>query len=325
MAVYDPRGGGNVHVDVVLSNISVAFPQGDFVGNLLFPQVSVAKQTNKYYIFGRESWAVEPGGDLRAPGTPANEIAGMLVSTDSYFCRDHSLRIPVTMEERENADNPLDPLSDGTMLVTQKVLLVRELAMKTMVTTTANYESGLSVTLAGGQQWSDYVNSNPISDIKTGIRAVHAGLFTFVNTAVLPYQVMTQLEDHPDFIERIKYSQRGIVTSELVGALFTIPNLIVPGVGYNSANPGQTASLTYLWGKDVVLAYVPAAAGIKTPAFAYEFVWPYQGLSQTVERWWVQDRKSDLIQMCRRYDLKFVALGATSKAMAGYVIKAAVA
>jgi hypothetical protein len=325
MAVYDPRGGGNVHIDVVLSNISVAFPQGDFVGNQLFPQVNVSKQTNKYYIFGRESWAVEPGGDLRAPGTAANEIAGLLVSTDSYFCRDHSLRIPITQEERENADNPLDPMADGTNLVTQKVLLVRELAMRDLVVTTANYEAGLSTTLAGGQQWSDYVNSNPISDVKTGVRAVHSKLFTFLNTGVFPYQVMTQLEDHPDFIERIKYSQRGIITSELVGALFTIPNLIVPGVGYNSANPGQTPALGYIWGKDVILAYVPPSAGLKTPAYAYEFVWPYNGMAQSVERWWVQDRKSDLVQVCRRYDLKFVALGATSKSTAGYVIKAAVA
>lgn len=326
MGVYDPALGGNTHLDVILTQISIAFPNNEFVGNQLYPQVNVRRQSDKYYIFGREAWAVEPGGDFRAPGTVANEIPGLALSLDTYFAKEHALQIAITDEERENVDEALSPDRDGTNLVTSKILLAREIAMQTQATTAANYATGYSTTLSGTSQWSDYVNSNPIGDFKTGKRKIHSGLFFEPNVSVIPYQVMTQLEDHPDFIERIKYSERGILTSEIIASLFGIGKIIVPGVGFNSANPGQAAALGYLWGKDVLMAYVPDSPGLRIPAFGYEFVWRYQGsLPQVTERWREQQRKSDIVRVSRRYDLKMTALDGSSKEIAGYLIKAVVA
>ncbi len=54
MPAYNPSGGGNVHVDRVLTDISIAWPNDGLVGENLFPVVTVQKQTDKYYIFGRE-------------------------------------------------------------------------------------------------------------------------------------------------------------------------------------------------------------------------------------------------------------------------------
>jgi hypothetical protein len=324
MAVYNPTGAQGVHIDVVLSNISIGFPNAGLVGEALFPAVPVQKQSNKYYIFGREGWL--PEDDIRAPGTEANEIPGFQLSLDTYYAVEHALQIPVTDEERENADSPLAPDRDGTELVTSKILIGRELAIKNLVTTTANYSSGMSTTLSGTAQWSDYVNSNPISDFRTGKRAINAQIFGDPNTCIIPYQVMSILEDHPDFIERIKYSERGIITAEIVAGILGFENVIVPGVGYNTANYGQAPSLSYLWGKNVVMAWVPPRPGLKIPAFAYEFVWGYGGgLSQVTERWREDRRKSDLIRVSRRYDLKLTALDSNGKAIAGYCIVSAVA
>lgn len=195
-----------------------------------------------------------------------------------------------------------------------------------MSTTAANYATGLSTTLAGTDQWNDYTNSDPIGDLRGGKAAIHSKIFTEPNTLVLPYQVMTTLEDHPDFLERIKYSERAIFSPELLGSVLGFRNVIVPGTGINSAAAGQPSSIGYLWGKDVVMAYVPDRAGLKIPAFGYEFTWG----RQVVDRWREDPRKSDLIRCSRRYDHKFVAQGDAEgadagKAIAGYLIKNAVA
>lgn len=326
MAVYDPRGGGNVHIDVALTNISVGYPNEGFVGERLFPVVRVRKQSDQYYKFGREGWVLEPGADFRAPGTEANEIPGIEVSLEPYFAQEHALQIAVTDEERENADSPMSPDRDGTELVTAKILLGRELAMHTMVTTVANFASGNSVTLSGTAQWdSGDPASDPIGDVRTGRDAIHAKLFVRPNVAVIPYQVMSALEDHPDFIERIKYSQTAVLTEELIGRLLGLSNIIVPGVGYNSARMGQAESIGYLWGKDVLLAYVPQRPGLKTPAFAYEFNWAYpQGGPMQTTRWREEKRKSDIVRVGRRYDLKFIATDGNGDSTAGYLIKSAV-
>lgn len=333
MSVYQPTGTGGVHQDQILTNISLAFPNNGLVGENLFPVVKVKKQSDKYRWFGREAWLPETS-DLRAPGTEANEIPGLKVSDDTYYAQEHALQIAVTDEERENADSPLSPDADGTNLVTSKILLGREVAMKNLVTTAANYASGLTVTLSGTQQWNDYTNSNPIADFRTGNRAVHAKVFFEPNVAIIPYLVMSTLEDHPDIIERIKYSERAVLTPEIIAAVLGLQKVVVPGVGIGSGTPGASGfaiTAGYLWGKDVLLAWVPSTPGMNIPAFAYEFAWTYGGQTQMVDRWREDRRKSDVIRVQRRYDLKMVgveinpASGDYKKSVVGYLIKNAIA
>lgn len=326
MAFYNPSGAGNVHVDQILTQISVGWPNNGLVGEVLFPSVTVKKQSDKYYIFGREGWLPEDDG--RAPGTVANEITGAAVSTDTYYAREHALQVAVTDEERDNVDSPLAPDRDATEVVTSKIMLGREVAIKNLATATANYASGLSTTLSGAAQWNsaNYATSDPISDLRTGKVAVNARIFMDPNVLIAPYQVMAALEDHPDFLERIKYSERALFSPELLGAILGFDKIVVPGVGINNAILGQPVSLGYLWGKDVIMAWVPPRPGLKIPAFGYEFTWG----SQYVDRWREEPRKSDIIRASRRYDLKLVAQGEpgssdAGKAIAGYLIKAAIA
>jgi hypothetical protein len=326
MPLYNGRSDADLVIDNAMTAISVAYPNGGAVGDALTPTIQVSKQSDRYFIHGRETWAPE-ATDLRAPGTWAKEITGLALSTDVYYAVEHALQTPVAWEERQRAGvSPLSPDRDATELVTAKILLQREIYIKNLATTTANYPAGNVVTLAGVTQFNDYVNSDPIGVFKTARRYMHSLLFIEPNTAVIPYQVMSQLEDHPDFIERIKYSERGILTKEIIATLIGVPNIVVPGFGWNSANPGQAASIGYLWGKDVVLAYVPPQPGLKTPAFAYEFAWTYPGgQTQVIDRWQEPGRKSDLIRCQRRYDLKGIVLDSNGKLLAGYLIKNAVA
>lgn len=329
MAVYNPNGSGGVHNDQILTNISLAYDQGEFVGEKLAPSVVVKKQSDKYRVFGKETFTPETS-DFRAPGTLANEIPGMLVSKDSYYATEHALQIAITDEERRNADSPLSPDRDGTEIVTQKILLGRELAIMNMVTNTNNYATGLSKTISGTAQWDKYDTSDPIKDVKDAIRAVHAKSFKFVNTAVIPYQVMSILEDHPDILERIRYTRDGILTPQLIASVLGLDNVIVPGVAVGNGR-GFDVTTSYLWGKNVVLAYVPKSAGMRVPAFMYEFVWGSGGKAMTVDRWREEPRKSDIIRASRSYDLKMVGVEISpssadfNKSITGYVIKNAIA
>ena len=326
--MYNPTGSGNVHIDQVLTQISLGFPNGEFIGEKLFPTVQVKKQSDKYYWFGRDTWIAETS-DYRAPGAVANEIPGVGVQLDSYYAQEHSLQTPVYDEERQNVDSPLSPDRDATELVTQKILLGRELAMRNLVTTAANYASGLSTTLSGTSQWSDYVNSDPVAAFKVARLAIHAKIYREPNVAIIPYQVMTQLEDHPKIIARIQYTDRAILTKEIISAVLQIPTIIVPGVAQGTG-VGFNVTTSYLWGKDVVIAWVPPRSGLRIPAFGYEFVWGYPGAMVT-DRWREQPRKSDLIRVSRRYDLKLVgvetnsASGDFGKSITGYLYKNAVA
>jgi hypothetical protein len=110
-----------------------------------------------------------------------------------------------------------------------------------------------------------------------------------------------------------------------VARLLGLSNVVIPGVGYNSARMGQAQSLAYIWGKDVFMYYAPDRPGRKIPSFMYEFVWPMGGQVQAVDRYRDDVRISDVIRIRRRYDHKFVTLDGSSKSTAGYIIKAAIA
>jgi len=319
MAVYNPTGGGNVHVDKVLTQISIGWPNNGFVGDALFPAVGVNKQSDLYYVFGREGWFPERG-DERAPGTEANEIPGMQVSLNPYYAKEHALEIAVTDEERENADSPLRPDRDATELVTSKIMLGRELIIRNLAITAANYATNHSTNLALAAQWDNTASatSDPIKDVRVARTMVHSKIFMEPNLGVIPYQVMTALEEHPKFLDRIRYSERAIFSTELLQALTSVRRWIVPGGGYNAAaNYGAAESLSYIWGDDVILAWVPDRPGLKIPAYGYEFRWG----QQFVDRWREEKRVSDLVRVRRRYDVKMTAVDSTSKQVAGYLIK----
>ena len=310
--VYSPTGSGGIRVDQILTNISLGYKQeGEFIAERLVKTVPVKKQSDKYYVFGREAW-IPSGTDYRAPGTVANEIPGIQVSTDSYYAQEHSLQTPVTDEERDNTDSAFSHDKDATELLTSKILLGREIAIKNYVTDTARYATNLVKTLTGTTQWDVYATSDPIADIRAAKFAVHNTSFVDPNVAVIPYQVMFFLLDHPKIIDRIKYTDRAILTEELVATVLGLTGVVVPGmpVGTSSGTTNNfNMTATYLWGDDVLLAYVPPKAGLRVPAFMYEFAWSYGGKVMVTDRWREEVRKSDLIRTSRRYDLKMIGVG----------------
>src|SRR3954467_5735836 len=122
--VWNPTGSANVHIDQVLTNISLGWPVNGLVGENLFPSIPVRKQSDKYYVFGREAWLPETS-DYRAPGTEANEIPGLTLSQDSYYAQEHALQMAIPDEEREHTDSAFAPDRYATELRTSKILLGR--------------------------------------------------------------------------------------------------------------------------------------------------------------------------------------------------------
>lgn len=325
MAVYDARGGGNAHIDKVLTEISIGYAlQAQTVANVLFPTVRVKKQSDKYYVFGREAWSVNFGGDVRAPGTEANEIPGVTLSTDTYFATEHALQTTIEPEERENADAPLDPDRDGTELVTSNILLGREIAARNLVQTATNYAPSHVVTLSGTSQFNDDA-SDPIGVFRDAQATFYRTMGVEPNIAVIPYNVMFHLVDHPKIVARYQ-AQGGVINAEMVAAILGVPRVVIPGGAFNSAaNPGRPNAIASVWGQDVTMAWVPPRPGRKTPAFGYEFAWPIAGREMVTDRWYEVQRVSDVVRVRRRYDMKLTAKNENGLAIAGFLIKNAVA
>jgi len=317
-----------LHVDQVLTQISVAYRNPEYQGSIFFPALPVDKQSDKYLVEDR-NYAMTVVEDLRGPGAQTHEVPPMGLSRDSYFAEEHSLKDWVAIEEPANADPGFDVMGRATQRTTDWILFNRENFMQAMLRTAANYATGHTVTLAGTSQWSDYTNSDPIGDLKDAVEKVYFATGRQVNVTGMGREVATILEDHPDFLDRMKTTPLAENRSlSAVADLTGIGTITRLGAIANSAALGLTPSYSYLWGKDVILANVPPSPSRDEPAFAYEFVWSGpEGETQPVDRWYDNDRKSWAVRTTRRYDLKFISVDAvaTGKATGGYLIKAAIA
>jgi hypothetical protein len=97
-----------VHVNVALTNVSLAYRNPAFIADLIAPPVGVRKQQDRYFIHDAEREAFRSTSDHRAPGAEANEV-DFALSSEAYYCEDHALVSVIPDEERENADPAIQP------------------------------------------------------------------------------------------------------------------------------------------------------------------------------------------------------------------------
>lgn len=301
----------DVVIDPALSNVSIKYSNDTFIADQVFPVLKVAKQTGKFFVYDKSNLRVDK--TLRAAGSGANEVEHNQ-TTASFITEDHALKEFVPDEIQDQAEQALDPLIDATESVTEKLMLDRELALATILANTANVTS--NTTLSGTSQWSDYSNSSPIADIRTARTSVHQNTFRKPNTLVLGKQVFDMLVEHPEIIERVKYSQMGVITADILARVFQVEKVLVGEAGYNSAVEGQTDAMSYVWGKNAWVMYISPAVRLKTITFGLTFTYA----TRQVKRWYEEDREGTYVRVGKdNYQHKIVAVGA------GYLIKNAIA
>lgn len=301
-----------VHIDKALTNISIGYSNEQYIADKIFLPITVSKQSDRYYVYGKERFRQH--ADHRAPGTEANEIQWTL-SDAPYFCDGHALRSPIADEEIKAADDEFDLEADATELVTEGILLNKEVDAASKVLDSNNYDPDAVLTLGAGgapAQWSDYQNSDPILDISRAKEVIHRKSGIRANTLVISEPVFNVLKLHPKLLEVIRYVQRGIVTLDLMKAAFGVDEILVGSALRSSAtNPKGEDILDYIWGNAVSLLYVPSRPGKKTPAFGYSFMWNKDGEGPVqVRKWYEQGRRATIVEAERWYDQRVVCKAA---------------
>lgn len=298
-----------VHIDAALTNVAVAYSNPNFVADLIAPPVAVRRQSDRYFIYDAARDRLRSSNDRRAPGTEANQV-DFALSNENYYCEDHALESVIPDEERENADPPIQPEIDRAEFLTDKILLNKEIDLAGKILTGGSIPGE---TLSGTDQWSDYANSDPVAEVEEHKADIQEAVQIVPNTLVLGYDVYAKVRLHPKVTDRTQYMQLGTAGPDELSKLFDVERVLVARALKNTASPGQAASLSYVWGKNAFLCYVPPRPALKRVAFAHSFVWtmaPGSVSGHVVEVWRDNHRKSDMIRVQRYYDQKVIAPGA---------------
>lgn len=276
----------DAHIDVALTNISVAYMQEAkaFIADKVFPVVPVTRQSDVFYMYDKGDFMRDEAQQRGAATESAGGDYGV-EAQDPYYCRVHAFHRDVSPHERANYDKPLDVDADSTEFVSQKMIIRREMQWATKffkadiwgkqytgVALDADGQPAQPLQATQKARWN-YAASTPIADI-TGAGVEMAGSTSFKpNTLVLSPYVFNALKGHEDILDRIKYTQKGIVTTDLLATLFEVENVYVAWAVVNSAAKNATDSVDFIMGKHALLCYSNPNPGLRKPSAGYIFAW----------------------------------------------------
>jgi len=323
---------GDVHVNTPLTNISVAYMQNrnDFIATRVAPNIPVQRQSDRYYVYDKRYW-MKTEAERRAPGAPSAGSGFQVISTPTYFADVFAVHKDVPDQIRANTDRPLDADRDATTWVTSQMLLKREKEFANTFIKQGVWSTEVDLNASGQTKW-DASGANPIDNVQEQAVAMMRNTGMRPNVAIMTPDVERVLANNSLVLDRIKYTQRGIVTRDLLASLFGVDNVYVLSAveytgedsltTYDPANVSDTqaanANMSFI-SEDpdsdtgtgfFAMMYVNPTPSLLTPSAGYTFSWNgYLGSGEEggrVKRFRVEENAADRIEMEMAFDMKVV-------------------
>jgi hypothetical protein len=279
-------GVTDLHVNKLLTELSIGYMNADYIAARLFPIVYVGFKSDNYVSYDQSHWFRDEA-EVRAPGTVAVEGGWNVTTTNTYNCVNFAYRHAIPDELRANADSVFNLDREATAFVTDKIQMRWERAWATDFFNTSKWGTDKT----GGSdftKFSDYGASSPIQTLRTYARTVRQSIARRPNVLVMGEFGFDVLSDHPDFIERIKGAASpgspAIVTRQLLAGVLGLERIEVGSSMYTATAEGTAeSSVTYsdIFDDDALLMYVTNSPSIMTPSAGYTFVWSTPGGART--------------------------------------------
>lgn len=300
----------DVHVNQPLTQISIAYIQNqtNFIADKVFPNIPVMKQADRYFTYDKADWN-RSEAQKRAPGTESVGGGFRIDNTPTYFSEVYAVHKDIDDQIRQNADSPIDMDRDATEYVTQQLMIKREEVWASKYFTTGVWTTQKQGT-TNFTKW-DSSSSTPVEDITTQGITIAQETGYKPNTLVLSPFVFNTLKNNGDVLDRIKYTQKGVVTTDILANLFEVDRVVVAMGIKNTAAEGATNVSTFIVSnKAALLIYANPRPSILTPSGGYTFSWTGlvgAGVAGTrIKRFRMEQLESDRVEGESAFDLKLV-------------------
>jgi len=278
----------DLHVNKVLSQMAIGYRPAGFIADMIFPAVTVDKQSDIYIEHDRGR-KLRRQDTRRSPGTEAHAI-DIDTGSATYYCRNYALKHAVTIEDKANADPAYvqTVLNGRVELILDDLLLDREMRVAQLVNNVSNVGSSSAVSSA----WDG--DGHVLLDINEAVDNVRYSNGMAPNIAIMGQEAWDSARR--DVVVRnliFGTNNGGGYPSEAQFAdLIGVPKLLVAGSFVNTAGDGQEESISTVWGDNVFVGYVAPNPTRDRPSFGYEFRWASPGLpNMQVERHPYDSRK----------------------------------
>jgi hypothetical protein len=244
--------------------IALAYQNRTMIADQVLPRIGVTAREFKWDEHTRADLFTVPSTRVGRKGAP-NEVEFTATektsSVDDFGLDDV---IPVEDVQAAASKPGLDPIGRAVEGLTQLIMLDREKRCADLVFNAATYPVGNKVQLSGNDQWQQYAQalSDPTADIMAGKEAALMPL----NTCAMGERVWFALRRHPKILAAIfpvNYSGDGIISLAQFQDLFEFDTVLVGRAMINTAKPGQTATLSRVWGNHFAMMHTNPLASLR--------------------------------------------------------------
>ena len=251
-------GQANFVIQPYLTSIALAYKNSKLIADDVLPRSTVERQVFKYNAYAKGDAFTVPNTYVGRTSAPRqlDWSATETTSATRDYALDHAIPAADLLNTQGDPSTPIDPRARSTELLTDLIALDREVRVANLVFNTASYASYITLTSngsSGGYQFNDYTNSDPIATIMGQLDT----MIMRANVMVIGRLAWTKLISHPKLVKAFygNAADAGIVTKSFIANLFELDDILVGESWVNSAKPGQTVSLTRVWGKHIALLY----------------------------------------------------------------------
>lgn len=290
---------GQIYIPAGLQNLSQQYRNTDtsYIQDVVAPVFTVPRRTGLYAYYPKN--LTRPTNTLRTgkEKTPEDDFSVQWKNFGPL--QEHALKGGIEKDVLEQAQDPLDPMFDTTRNLLDKMMIDREVNLSATLSNTSIVTQYAVVSV----QWNASTGSgSPFIDITTGVNTMQLNGLRPPNTVFMGYPVWLQLSNHPDLLDRVKYSSLGVLTQELFSTIlapYGINRVVVASAVYNSAAEGLTSTNGYIFGKNLWLAYVTPNPALRTLNGMYTFV---KENGRYVDGWPSLDKKTTWLRVNDYYE-----------------------
>lgn len=307
------------HVDALLTDFAIAYGQdlkSSYVADRAATVVRSKKRSNKYPVWNKGDWfRIEM--DLRADGDTSAGGGFRLDTSNSYVCEDYALHTYLTDRQRSNAMNEIDAEKAKVRWLMQQAKMKRDkifasTAFVTGVWTGVTEQTGVGSNPSTNQFLQfDTSGSDPIGVITEQMLAVEVATGLLPNVMISNTKVANELKQHADFLDRIKHTQTGIVTEDLIASVLGLDEYIVAKGVENTAAEAAAASMSRIFGDHILLLHRTPAMTDEMPTALALFSWSeFDQVTEdgaAVAQWYDKDRKATKFEAEQSFDVKITA------------------
>ena len=305
------------HRNKALADYSIKYMQDaqDYnAQKMLAPAKKVVEKTDEYYIYDRDD-AFRAGDTRRANHAEARLVENQALSVGSYQLRNHALKTLISAEDDAFSDDVVNPREDAIEELADLMLRDMEIEVAKNFFTSTAIQTNL-LTLSSNAWDNDTTTSNPIDDMDTAIQGIITSIAKKPTGAFMGKKTFDILKDHPEVLDRVKWSERGVVTEDIMSNVLGLP------VGVNhvvnaTTDYGVSTTAGFLFDGKVLVYYNKENPSKKNANMGTTFVGLYGDSAPVVKRYREERFDSDVIELNWMYDVKLV------HSLSGYLINSA--